>query len=265
MHPRKENDNIGNRINLSGTCMVDLQLQLPLSVQLRDEATFANYLPGSNQALCGLLYQTSRPSNLAPEQFIYIYGASGAGCTHLLQAVCYEAHQAGKRSIYLPMKEIIHHSLKLLEGIENLDLICIDDVHEVAGCPLWEEAIFHLYNRVKETGKCLLIAGNAAPRQLTLTLQDLASRLSWGITMQVHPLSDAEKRQALCLRARLRGLELSDVTARYIMHHGSRNMHYLFNILARLDSASLRAKRKLSIPFVKDVMRAHSEKQEEKH
>lgn len=234
--------------------MMDLLLQLPLSVQLRDEATFANYLPGPNRTLLSFLCQEDRPESLPIEHFMYLYGTPGVGCTHLLQAACHETHSLGQRSIYLPMREFIYHSPKLLEGVENLNLICIDDIHELSGNSLWEEAIFHLFNRVRDTGKRLLIAGNNAPRQLELDLQDLVSRLSWGIVMQINPLSDAEKRQALRLRAHLRGLDLSDDVARYILHHGSRDMHHLFDILSKLDSASLRAKRKLSIPFIKEVM-----------
>ena len=194
------------------------------------------------------------PESLPVEQFLYLYGTPGVGCTHLLQAACHEAHSLGQRSIYLPMQEFIYHSPKLLEGVESLNLICIDDIHELAGNSLWEESIFHLFNRVRETGKRLLIAGNNAPRQLGLNLQDLVSRLSWGIVMQINPLSDAEKRQALRFRAHLRGLDLNDDVARYILHHSSRDMHHLFDILAKLDNASLSAKRKLSIPFVKEAM-----------
>jgi len=233
---------------------MDLLLQLPLSIQLRDEATFANYLPGPNRTLLSFLCQEDRPKHLPLEQFVYLYGVTGVGCTHLLQAACHEAHRMQQRSIYLPMNEFIYHSPKLLEGIENLNLICIDDIHEIAGNRVWEESIFHLFNRVRDTGKRLLIAGNNSPRQLELDLHDLTSRLSWGIVVQVNPLSDAEKRQALRLRAHLRGMSLNDDVARYILHHGSRDMHQLFSILSKLDNASLSEKRKLSVPFVKHVM-----------
>ncbi len=234
--------------------MMSLLLQLPLSVQLQDEATFANYFPGSNRTLLGFLRQENHPEHIPLEKFIYIYGASGVGCTHLLQAACHEAHGMDKRSIYLPMDEFIFHSPKLLEGMESLDLICIDNIFELAGNSRWEEAVFHLFNRVRDNGKRLLIAGNNAPTQLPINLRDLTSRLTWGIVMQINSLNDDEKIQLLCLRARLRGLDLSYDVARYILTHSSRGLHDLFEILNDLDTASLLAKRKLSLCFVKEVM-----------
>lgn len=234
---------------------MDSLLQLPLGVQLRDDAKFANYLPGPNRTIVSMLCQADCPENQPNEQFIYLYGAPGTGCTHLLQAACHEAHQIKQQSVYLPLHELIHHSPRLLEGMEHLNLICIDSINELLNNTQWEEAIFHLFNRIRDTGNRLIIAGKSVPGQLNLNLKDLASRLSWGLIMQVHPLNDHEKCQALRMRARLRGLELSKDVARYILQYSNGNMHRMFDLLSILDGASLSAKHKLSISFVKKVMR----------
>ncbi|MCY4328529.1 MAG: DnaA regulatory inactivator Hda [Endozoicomonadaceae bacterium] len=237
--------------------MINSLLQLPLGIQLRDDATFDNYLPGPNRTALSVLCQTNSSGNLPVEQFIYLYGVPGSGCTHLLQAACYEAHHLKQQSVYLPVNKLIHYSPKLLESMENLDLICIDNINALANNHQWEEAIFHLFNRVRDTGNRLIIGGNSAPRQLNLNLEDLTSRLSWGLVVQILPLNDNEKCAALRLRAQLRGFEISDDVARYILHYSPRNMHKLFHILAVLDEASLSAKRKLSIPFVREVMHCY--------
>ena len=65
--------------------------------------------------------------------------------------------------------------------MEQLALVCIDNIECIAGEEEWEMAIFDLYNRILETGKTrLLITGDRPPRQLNLKLPDLASRLDWG-------------------------------------------------------------------------------------
>lgn len=233
---------------------MSLPVQLPLGVQLRDDATFANYYSGQNETLVKMLDVEQSSPVIETEQFMFLYGASGVGCSHLLQAACHQVDRRGSRSIYLPMKELIHYSPQLLEGIEHLQLVCLDDIDEIAGIPDWEEAIFDLFNRLRDAHTRFLVAAHHGPKQLNIQLPDLVSRLSWGLVMGVHPLSESEQEGALKLRARLRGFDLSDDVARYIVHCGGGDMAYLFSLLQQLDSASLRAKRKITIPFIKEVV-----------
>lgn len=107
---------------------------------------------------------------------------------------------------------------EVLEGMEQLALVCIDNIECVAGDEPWEMAIFNLYNRILESGKTrLLITGDRPPRQLNLGLPDLASRLDWGQIYKLQPLSDEDKLQALQLRARLRGFEMPEDARRFLL------------------------------------------------
>ncbi|WP_422134481.1 DnaA regulatory inactivator Hda [Endozoicomonas sp. ALD040] len=229
-------------------------VQLPLSVQIRDDATFENFFSGDNAALVNMLDMDQQVSGIDSEQFIYLYGAPGVGCSHLLQAACHQVDRRKGRSIYLPMKELVHYPSKLLEGMERLQLVCVDDVNAVAGIPEWEEGLFDLFNRLRDSRTRLLVAADCPPKRLSILLPDLVSRLSWGLVFQVQPLSDRDKVSALQLRAHLRGLDMNEDVARYIIYRSNRDMGHLFKMLQKLDSASLRAKRKLTIPFVKQVM-----------
>ena len=233
---------------------MSLPVQLPLSIQLRDDAAFANFYSGQNETLVNLLDMDKSVPGVASEQFIYLYGPPGVGCSHLLQAACHQVDRRRSRSIYLPMKELVDYSPQLLEGIERLQLVCLDDIGAVAGVQEWEEALFDLYNRLRDCRTRFLVAGHNLPKALNIQLPDLVSRLSWGLVFQVHPLNDQGKVAALKLRAHYRGFDLSDEVARFIIHRGSRDMAKLFGLLHKLDSASLRAKRKLTIPFVKEVL-----------
>src|SRR6188474_2540822 len=119
--------------------------QLTLGVGLKDEATFSNYFTGKNTLLVEELKKSARGCS---ERVIYFYGSSGQGSTHLLQACCHEANQQGLSSVYIPLANLVDFSPAIFEGMESLNLICIDDVHVIAGKPLWEEAFFHAYNRI---------------------------------------------------------------------------------------------------------------------
>ncbi len=233
---------------------MSLPVQLPLSVQLRDDATFANYFSGQNATLVNILDMDRQVPGIESEQFIYLYGSPGVGCSHLLQAACHQVDSQDHRSIYLPMKELVQYPPHMLEGMERLQLVCLDDVGAVAGIPEWEEALFDLFNRLRDSRTRFLVAADNPPKALNLQLPDLESRLGWGMVFQVQPLDDKDKVAALQLRANLRGLDMSEEVARFIIYRSTRDMGYLFRILQKLDSASLRAKRKLTIPFVKEVM-----------
>jgi DnaA-homolog protein len=225
--------------------------QLALNVQLRDDATLENYysLPGQ-QVLMGALEQQLRPEG---EFILFLHGAPDTGKTHLLQAAC---HMAEGGAMYLPLAELVDQEpASVLQGMECLQLICLDDLQAVAGHPDWELALFNFYNEAREQGCRLLVAADRAPRQLALGLADLASRLGWGIVFQMSRATDAQRQEMLCFRAGLRGLALSPEVAAYIMARSSRSLGDLLAVLEILDKASLEEKRALSIPFVKNALR----------
>ncbi|QEM81611.1 DnaA regulatory inactivator Hda [Halomonas binhaiensis] len=225
--------------------------QLPLGLGLRDDATFSNFFPGANEPLVGrLLHQFDADG----EPFLYLWGPPGVGRSHLLQAACHQASARDLRTLFLPLEELGHFPPLMLEDVERLDLLAIDDLERVVGRKRWEEALFHAFNRLRDSGKRLVIAADRPPRQLDVQLADLASRLTWGVTFHMGLPGDEERLGALQLRASLRGMQLPDEVARYILHRGPRQLGDLLRCLDVLDSASLSAQRKLTIPFVKNAL-----------
>jgi DnaA family protein len=226
------------------------QSQLSLEVQLRDDATLENYMaPPAVQPLVGALAQQLEP---AGESMIFLYGPAGCGKSHLLQAGC---HLAGNRALYLPLADLGHYAPEdVLQGVEALDLVCLDDLHCVVGDQRWELALFNLYNRAQQDNCKLLLAADAAPRALAVELADLRSRLSWGIVYQLAQADDEGKAEILRYRASRRGLLLPAEVARYIVNRAPRAMQPLLDLLDVLDKTSLAQQRALSIPFVKQVL-----------
>ncbi|MFE1813707.1 DnaA regulatory inactivator Hda [Pseudomonas sp. 1D4] len=229
-------------------------IQLPLGVRLRDDATFANYYPGANAAALGYVERLCEPDAGWTESLIYLWGAEGVGRSHLQQAACLRFEQRGEQAVYLPLADLVQYGTAILDNLEQCELVCLDDLDAVAGRADWEEALFHLFNRLRDAGRKLLLAANTAPRELRIALPDLKSRLTLALIFQLHALSDEDKLRALQLRASRRGLHLTEEVGRFIMTRGSRNMSVLFDILERLDQASLQAQRKLTIPFLKETL-----------
>ena len=226
-------------------------VQLPLGLRLGKGNTFADYLPGPNEEAVAHLRHPLPGGTVA-----YLWGVPSTGKTHLLQAACHEAAEGGLRCAYLPLREWRSLQPDLLEGLEVLDLVCLDDVEAVAGQARWEAALFPLYNRLRDRDGRLLATGPRPPPALALALPDLRTRLAWGVVFQLRPLNDAQKLTGLRLRARSRGLELPVAVARYLLHRCPRDPGSLFRLLDRLDEASLAAQRRLTIPFVKEVLEA---------
>jgi DnaA family protein len=226
--------------------------QLLLNIHLPDYATFANFYQDGNEAVVQHLIDSLVTDK---QTIIYLWGADATGKSHLLQACCHMAQNLGLPATYLPLADYKQWQTSLFDNLEQCDLVCLDDIEQIAGQQAWEEACFDLYNRLHAAGKRLVIAGNTPPRQLNLKLADLTSRLTWALTLRVNTLSDAAKLVALQQRASDRGLELSDEVARFLLLRCPRNMQSLFATLEKLDQASLAAKRRLTIPFVKEVLR----------
>ena len=231
------------------------QQQLSLGVSLRDEATFDNFFiaaQSNNAATVAALKQQLQPNG---EAFIFCWGAPGSGLTHLLQASCHTASELGLTSQYLPLSDLVGYQPdSLLEGIEAQHLICLDDLQCVVGYPDWEQTLFNLLNRIRDNGGRLLMSADASPLQLAVDRDDLRSRFAWGATFHVESLEDEGKKSALKLRAKERGMDLNDEVANYILNRAPRDMTDLFDILNLLDELSLAAQRRLTIPFVKQVL-----------
>ena len=226
-----------------------MNLQLPLSISLRDDASFENYVCGANEQIVQHLIRCvqGRDSDGA----IYLWGNFGVGVSHLLHAACHAAGDKYISAVYLPLAELMEESTAIFEGLETISVVCIDDIESIAGNIEWETALFHLFNRIYDAGAQLIIGANCTVSQLGLILPDLASRLSWGFVYRLHDLKDEDKLMVLKTRAMARGLDLSDNVGHYLLKRYPRDMTQLYALLNELDVASLAAQRKLTIPFIK--------------
>jgi len=222
--------------------------QLALPLKLQDHAVFESFLPAGNAALVAFLAKlVDAPSGPGG----WLWGAASTGKTHLLQAVC---ERAGDRAQFVPLADLVAAGAGILDGLQTRTFVCLDDVDSVAGDEAWEFGLFALSNALGDTGGLLVCSATAAPRECGFALADLVSRFSRLPIFHVRALDDAERMAALQLRARHRGLELPDDTANYLLSRSRRDMSSLYGILDRLDGEALKAQRRLTIPFVREIL-----------
>jgi DnaA-homolog protein len=222
--------------------------QLPLGVHLQDRATFASFLTGDNAEAVASLRLLAQPGSCG---IVFLHGPSGSGKSHLLQAFCAEV--AG--SAYIPVVQLKHLGPEIFDGSESLSALAVDGIESIAGLDAWERRLFNLYNECDARRGRLVISAAGNPVTLNLRLADLQSRLS-SVSYPLYLLDESLQRQALQLRASLRGLELPEETALYLQRRFPRDMTTLNSLLDRLDLASLQEQRRLTVPFIRSVVSA---------
>ncbi len=225
--------------------------QILLAFNKYEHVDFDLYQPGENQQVLQHLQNVISGED---HKNVYLWGQAGTGKSHLLQALCTEAARAELKIAYVPLLDADTLSPQMLLGLEQLALVCLDDIDHIAGNSEWEQAVFHLYNRLRDAQTPLLITARHSPRGSPIQLPDLLSRLAWDHVFHLQSLDERSSLLALQKRAQSRGFELSDEVARYLLKRVARDMHNLFQVLDKLDRASLIAKKKLTIPFVKSLL-----------
>jgi DnaA family protein len=222
--------------------------QLALPLQLADHAVFASFLPNGNEPLVALLESLAAGNN---EKGCWLWGAGATGKTHLLQAVC---ERSGDRSVYVPLAVLATAGPEVIDGLASRDVVCLDNIECIAGQDDWEHALFNLYNELQASGGQLVVAAAMTPRECSFALADLASRMSHLPIYNVQGLADDDRAAALQLRAAHRGLDLPGETASYLLSRSRRDMASLYALLDTLDAEALRAQRRLTVPFVREVL-----------
>jgi len=226
--------------------------QLPLGVRLADRAVFASFLAGPNLQAVEHLRELVLG---AGGGVAWLCGPTGCGKTHLLQAACAAAGES-LRAGYFPLSELGPLGTGVLDGLPQIECLCLDDVDAVAGKLAWERALFGLFREIEERGGRLIAAARTPPALLGWALPDLASRFAACAVFQLRMLDEAEQRAALRLRAQVRGLDLPEETARWLQLRFPRDMRTLYELLDTLDEAAIIAQRRLTVPFIRTVLKA---------
>ncbi len=226
--------------------------QIPLSLSLPERATFDTFFGLSDRPHLGVLEEIGRGGG---PHLLYLWGAEGAGKSHLLHATSNALDRTDPGgAIVLSLATLRWQGVEVIEGIERYSLVALDDLDAIAGDKGWEEALFHLLNRMRDLGHRVVVSGSAPLSVVAIQLPDLRSRLGEGVVEHLAPLEDREKWQVLRQRAEARGMVISDEVATFLMNRTARDFHALIALLDRLDRQTLVAQRRLTIPFVKELL-----------
>jgi DnaA family protein len=228
--------------------------QLPLDLSIRVHSTYDNLLAGGNSEAISAVQELVTGSNHPNHRQLLLHGPPGSGKSHLLQAACHHATSHGLQSQWLDLVEVVSWPEGALDGLEQLDLLALDRLESLSGKPKAELLLFNLFNRCRDRGCNLLIASRLPPSELSFKLKDLHSRLQWGACYTIRPLDDNGLQQLLQLQASARGIRLDPEVASYILRKEQRDPERLLNLLGLIERATLAAGRRVTIPFVRQLL-----------
>ena len=215
--------------------------QFVLDLAQPEPPSFDNFVAGSNAepiaALTALAAGTSR------ENGILLWGAPGAGKTHLLRAT------AARAGATRPIVECSTRADIGAATIPDAALVVVDAIDSADA--LAQGRLFTLLNEVPTRGGQWLAAASVPPASLPLR-DDLRTRVALGLVFEIVALSDADKSRALAAYARERGFRLSDDVIGYLLAHGRRDMPTLVATLAALDRHSLATRRPITVALLRD-------------
>ncbi|WP_133650233.1 DnaA regulatory inactivator Hda [Paraburkholderia flava] len=224
--------------------------QLTLDLGTPPPSTFDNFFAGANAELVTRLRELDGALAAGPvaDRTFYVWGETGSGRTHLLQALTHEA-APGHARFAGPQS-----SLDAFAFDPQTALYAVDDCDGLSAAQ--QIALFNLFNEVRaHPTSALVAAGNAAPIGLAVR-EDLRTRLGWGLVFHLVPLPDDAKVAALKHAARERGLVLADDVPAYLLTHFRRDMPSLMTLLDALDRFSLEQKRAVTLPLLRAMLAA---------
>ena len=185
---------------------------------------------------------------------LFIYGTKESGKTFLLQALCNSYSSMSKSSLYIPLNKVMNYGVEIFESLENMNLICVDDVEEAISKIEWEKAIFNLINKALISKSRLILSSSQDLKSLNFSLPDLESRIRKIQSFELYPINDKDIFDALKYISKLTSINLGDKEAKYLVTYSQRNISNLVQILESLDQLSMEMKRKITIPLIKEVI-----------
>ena len=158
-------------------------------------------------------------------------------------------------AFYIALKRLPEEAAAGLEGMQVLDVVCVDDIDRVVGKPAWERALFNCFNEVRAAGGRLLVGSREPLSALEFSLPDLASRLAWGVRLNLQFPDEDGKRAIMLQRAKSLHIDLPADVQNYVLKNSRRDMASLLDVVEKLKDAAFSGKRQITVPLAREVMK----------
>ena len=226
--------------------------QLALQIQINERASLDNFfISKNNNKAIQILKNILERSNNGAQIFIDDLGSNGK--SYLLQAICNDFSNSNNSTIYIPMQKAINLEPSILEGINDLNLICLDDIDVISNQRDWELALFNLINECYEKDCFLLLSGSIDKLEV---IPDLISRIKKMEILRLKAIDDDELLRATQAISKNLNIEISDKNMNYLINNSRRDTKTVFGTLSQLEKKSLERKKSIGLNLIKEVIQS---------
>jgi len=240
------------------------------AVGLHPDYTFENFVVGPSNRLAhaSCVAVSHSPGNTYNP--LFIYGNSGLGKTHLLQAVCFEAYNRFPNAViqFLSCEEFVNRFIRAIEEgdlagfqdrFRNVDMLVIDDVQFLREREHSQEEFFHTFNALYNNGKQIILSADSAPAKIPSLEQRLISRFNWGLVARIDPPTYETRVAIVQKKAHLRGLDIPDQVAEYIAQKLQANIRELEGALTAIYAVATTTGQQITLELARAALQGHVE------
>ena len=196
---------------------------------------------------------------------LFIYGGSGLGKTHLLNAIGLLANSIhpSLNIMYVSAEEFMNEMInsirydrmpKFREKYRNISCLLIDDIHFLAGKDRTQEEFFHTFNTLHDSGKQIVVTSDKFPKDIPNLESRLRSRFEWGLIADIQPPEIETKIAIIEKKIQESKIELPNNVIHYIASHVESNIRELEGFLVRIGAYSSLTGREIDLELVKEVL-----------
>lgn len=241
----------------------------PMNFQsfLNPRYTFDNYIKGdSNQlARAAASAVANNPGGTSFNPLV-IYGGTGLGKTHLMQAIGNHvlAHGKARRVMYVSSEKFTVDFVDAIQSnrtndfssfYRSMDVLIVDDIQFLSGKEKTQDSFFHTFNELHQLGKQIVLSSDRPPKDLKGLDDRLLSRFQWGLTSDIQP-PDLETRIAILLKKSVDdGIELPQDVVEFIAANVTTNIRELEGCLISLLARSSLEGREITLDLARDVLK----------
>ena len=246
-----------------------------LDPHLNPNYIFENFVKGASNEFSRAVAEAVAKNPARTFNPFFLYGPSGVGKTHLVNAVGTRIKELypQKRVLYVSAHLFqvqytdsvrTNHFNDFISFYQTIDVLIIDDVQELAGLTKTQNTFFHIFNHLHQSGKQLIMTSDRAPSMLQGMEDRLLTRFKWGLVAELER-PDAELRKNI-LRSKIRrdGLSIPESVIAYIADNVNENVRELEGIVNSLLAQSILFKREIDMDMARRIVGKATRQTEQK-
>lgn len=216
-------------------------------VLLKDEDTFDSFVVGQSNRFAYAAATSVVNDPGGQYNPLFIYGNSGLGKTHLLNAICHaiKEKRPDYNIVYTRGEDFTNELVRYIaqksteefhQKYRNADILLVDDIQFIAGKDSTQEEFFHTFNALTQAGNQIVLTSDLPPNKIALLEDRLKNRFEWGILADIQP-PDIETRMAIIKRkASILNFELPDDIVQYIAEKLKNNIRQLEGAVKKMQA-----------------------------